>query len=225
MAAFIKQRGEDHGRRHVRKALAVEKSSTGAARPLYLRDRHGRRRRWPRADVKLVGAITITVAGFRTIGLGPAYEPIAWCADDRGGESADIRCAVRQAETKPLEDFKLWLDARLGEVSRKSGLAEAIRYALSHWEGLTRFLSDGRIEIDSNTVERTMRPIALGRRNYLFAGSDEGGQTWSILASLINSAKLNCIVSGSPPPPCNARLDRHDVAHIRDVESHIWLTI
>src|SRR6516162_11853334 len=87
-----------------------------------------------------------------------------------------------------MEDFKLWLDARLGEVSQKSGLAEAIRYALSHWEGLTRFLSDGRIEIDSNTVERTMRPIALGRRNYLFAGSDEGGQTWSILASLINSA-------------------------------------
>jgi transposase len=93
---------------------------------------------------------------------------------------------VRQAETKPLmEDFKLWLDARLGEVSQKSGLAEAIRYALSHWEGLTRFLSDGRIEIDSNTVERTMRPTALGRRNYLFAGSDEGGRTWSILASLL----------------------------------------
>jgi Transposase IS66 family len=73
-------------------------------------------------------------------------------------------------------------------VSQKSGLAEAIRYAPSHWEGLTRFLSDGRIETDSNTVERTMRPIALGRRNYLFAGSGEGGQTWSILASLINSA-------------------------------------
>jgi len=95
------------------------------------------------------------------------------------------------AETKPLlEDFKLWLEARLGEVSQKSGLAEAIRYALSHWEGLTRFLSDGRIEIDSNTVERTMRPIGLGRRNYLFAGSDEGGRTWAIIASLINSAKL-----------------------------------
>ena len=105
-------------------------------------------------------------------------------------KSADIRCAVRQAETKPLmEYFKLWLDRRLGEVSQKSGLAEAIRYALSHWEGLTRFLSDGRIEIDNNIVERTMRPIGLGRRNYLFAGSDEGGRTWSIIASLINSAK------------------------------------
>ena len=108
-----------------------------------------------------------------------------------GQGDPDIRRTVRQAETKPLmEDFKLWLDARLGEVSQKSGLAEAIRYAHSHWEGLTRFLSDGRIEIDSNTVERTMRPIGLGRRNYLFAGSDEGGRTWAIIASLINSAKL-----------------------------------
>jgi hypothetical protein len=80
------------------------------------------------------------------------------------GKSADIRCAVRQAETKPLmEDFKLWLDARLGDVSQKSGLADAIRYALSHWEGLTRFLSDGRIEIDSNTVERTTVDIRRTR--------------------------------------------------------------
>jgi hypothetical protein len=66
-----------------------------------------------------------------------------------------------------MEDFKLWLDARLEEVSQKSGVAEAIRYALSHWEGLTRFLGDGRIEIDSNTVKGTMRPIAHGRRKQI----------------------------------------------------------
>ena len=82
-----------------------------------------------------------------------------------------------------MEYFRLWLDARLGEVSQKSGLAEAIRYALSHSEGLTRFLCDGRTEIDNTTVERTVRPIGLGRTNYLFAGSDEGGpRTWSIIA-------------------------------------------
>ena len=77
------------------------------------------------------------------------------------------------------------------EVSKKSGLAEAIRYALSHWEGLTRFLEDGRIEIDNNTVERTIRPIALGKKNHLFAGSPGGGGTWSIVASLVNTARLN----------------------------------
>jgi transposase len=108
------------------------------------------------------------------------------------GRPADERLAVRQAETKPLiEDFKCWLDARLVEVSKKSGLAEAIRYTLSHWQGLTRFLEDGRIEIDNNTVERTMRPIGLGKKNHLFAGSPGGGGTWSILASLLNTARLN----------------------------------
>jgi hypothetical protein len=143
---------------------------------------HSRRKFY---DVHVATGSPIAAEAVRRIGEFYAIE------DRIRGKSADIRCTVRQAETKPLlEDFKLWLEARLGEVSQKSGLAEAIRYALSHWEGLTRFLSDGRIEIDSNTVERTMRPIGLGRRNYLFAGSDEGGRTWAIIASLINSAKL-----------------------------------
>jgi len=108
------------------------------------------------------------------------------------GKSAFERRAVRLAETKPLiDDFKIWLEARLAELSKKSGLAKAIRYTLSHWTGLTRFLDDGRIEIDSNTVERTMRPIGLGRKNHLFAGSPRGGETWAILSSLINTCKLN----------------------------------
>ena len=81
--------------------------------------------------------------------------------------------------------------ARSSAVSQKSKLAEAIRYALSRWEGLTRFLDDGRIEIDSNIVERAIRPIALNRKNALFAGSDGGGEHWAILASLIETCKLN----------------------------------
>lgn len=76
-------------------------------------------------------------------------------------------------------------------VSQKSKLAEAIRYALSRWTGLTRFLDDGRIEIDSNVVERSIRPIALNRKNALFAGSDGGGEHWATIASLIKTAKLN----------------------------------
>lgn len=82
---------------------------------------------------------------------------------------------------------------RVTQVSRKSRLAEAIRYALTRWEGLTRFLDDGRIELDSNTVERSIRPIALNRKNALFAGSDDGGEHWAVIASLIETAKLNGI--------------------------------
>jgi hypothetical protein len=76
-------------------------------------------------------------------------------------------------------------------VSGRSPIAEAMRYGTSHWQGLWRFLDDGRIEIDTNTAERTIRPIALSRKNALFAGSDEGGTNWAIIASLIETAKLN----------------------------------
>lgn len=108
------------------------------------------------------------------------------------GLSAEARVAVRQAETRPLlNGLKPWLLDRLAEVSVKSSLAEAIRYMLGHWDGLTVFLNDGRVEVDNNTVERTIRPIALGRRNAMFAGSAGGGRSWAILASLINTAKLH----------------------------------
>jgi hypothetical protein len=79
----------------------------------------------------------------------------------------------------------------LQPISAKSATAGAIKYALGHWTGLTAFLEDGRIEIDSNTVERTMRAIALGRRNSLFAGSCGGAESWAILASLLQTARLN----------------------------------
>jgi transposase len=110
------------------------------------------------------------------------------------GLTADVRRAIRQAETKPLlAALKPWLMDRLGEISAKSSLAGAIRYTLSHWNGLTVFLADGRVEVDSNTVERSIRPIAIGRKNILFAGSRQGGERWAVLASLINTAKLHAI--------------------------------
>jgi transposase len=110
------------------------------------------------------------------------------------GSTAEERRAVRQKSTRPLvEAMKTWLEQRLSQVSGKSNIAKAIRYALNHWEGLLRFLDDGRIEIDSNTVERAMRPIALTRKNALFAGSDEGAENWAVLASLIETCKLHCV--------------------------------
>ena len=111
---------------------------------------------------------------------------------DIRGLAAPTRQAVRQAQAKPILDaMKPWLGAKLAAVSGKSTIAEAIRYALSRWAGLTRYLDDGRIEIDNNVVERAMRPIALGRKNHLFAGSDDGGKYWAIHASLIETAKMN----------------------------------
>jgi transposase len=108
------------------------------------------------------------------------------------GRGVEDRRAVRQEQAKPLiDDLESWLRAKLELISQKTKLAEAIRYALSRWPGLTRFIDDGRIEIDSNVVERSIRPIALNRKNALFAGSDGGGEHWAIIASLIETCKLN----------------------------------
>jgi transposase len=111
---------------------------------------------------------------------------------DIRGQAAEARKAARQQRSRPLAlDLKLRLEARLTTVSGRSPIAEAIRYTLSRWEGLIRFLEDGRIELDSNPVEQTIRPIALNRKNALFAGSDEGAENWAVLATLIECCKLH----------------------------------
>jgi transposase len=110
------------------------------------------------------------------------------------GQNPEARRAVRQAESKPLvETLRTWLEAHLARLSAKSVLAGAIRYAFNQWDGLVRFLDDGRIELDTNAVERTMRPIALNRKNALFAGHDEGAHNWARIASLIETCKLNAV--------------------------------
>jgi transposase len=133
------------------------------------------------------------------------------------GRSADERRAVRQNKTRPiLEALEPWMRAKLALISQKTKLAEAIRYALSRWDGLCHFVDDGRVEIDSNIVERAIRPIALNRKNALFAGSDGGAEHWAVIASLIETCKLaevdpraylseiiTKIVNGHP----NSRLD------------------
>jgi transposase len=108
------------------------------------------------------------------------------------GRPAEERRRVRQQRSRPLvEAMHAWLTDGLGRISGRSTLAQAIRYALNHWPGLILFLQDGRVELDTNTVERAMRPVALGRKNALFAGADSGGRHWAMVASLIQTAKLN----------------------------------
>ena len=108
------------------------------------------------------------------------------------GQSAETRRAVRQERTAPLmAEFEDWLGTLRSRISRKSRLGEKLAYIAKHMDGLKLFLDDGTIEMDSNVVERTIRPIALNRKNALFAGHDEGGRTWGRIASLIETCKLN----------------------------------
>jgi transposase len=113
---------------------------------------------------------------------------------DVRGMPADMRRAVRQERSRPLvEDLFAWFSAQIARLPRGSPTAEAIRYALNHHDGLVRFLNDGRIELDTNTVERAIRPICLSRKNALFASGDEGGTRWAAMASLVETCKLNDI--------------------------------
>ena len=110
------------------------------------------------------------------------------------GRSAEERKAVRSNRTRPLlESLQSWLKARLSKLSRKSDVALAINYALGRWQALVRYCDDGSIEIDNNAAERALRAVALGRKNYLFAGSDAGGERAAAMYTLIGSAKLNGI--------------------------------
>jgi len=110
------------------------------------------------------------------------------------GKPAWARCEIRQTRARPLmDDLHRWFNKTLAGLSRKSDTALAIRYALSRWRALTRYLDDGSIEIDNSAAERALRTVALGRKNYLFAGSDAGGERAAAIYTLLGTAKLNGI--------------------------------
>ena len=140
------------------------------------------------------------------------------------GLSPAHRLAARRSFSKPIIDsLRAWLDTQLARVPGRSTLAEAIRYALSRWEGLTRFLKDGRIELDTNPVERAIRPVALGRKNHLFAGSDGGGRRWATVCSLIETAKMNGVEPYAYLKDVLQRMvDGHTVNRLDELLPWVW---
>jgi transposase len=114
-------------------------------------------------------------------------------ADIRGKSPAKRLAARKQRSAPIVKEFGIWLKQQRARVSPKSRIGEKLTYIANHWDGLQHFLTDGRVEIDSNAVENTIRPIALNRKNALFAGHDEGGKNWGLFASLIETCKLNGI--------------------------------
>ena len=114
--------------------------------------------------------------------------------DDVRGQAPEARVKARQEDSATVvaDLFAMW-EKELPRISEKSKLAEAIRYALARRVALERFLADGRIEINSNIVERAIRPQTITRKNSLFAGSDGGGRAWATIASMLQTAKMNGI--------------------------------
>jgi transposase len=144
---------------------------------------HARR---PFYDLHQANASPIAAEALERIGALYAIE------SEIRGRPPDERAGIRQARAGPLlESLREWLRQTLLRVSKKSELAKAIGYVLTRWTALTRYRDDGRIEIDNNAAERALRAVALGRKNYLFCGSDAGGERAAAMYSLIGTAKLN----------------------------------
>jgi hypothetical protein len=141
-------------------------------------------------DMHVLNATPITTHALNTIGELYAIEQTI-----RGKLPAE-RLKVRQEQSAPIVNaLHVWLTAQLATVSKKSitATATAIGYALNQWHALTLFLTDGQVEIDNNAAERALRSVAIGRRNFLFLGSDNGGERAATLYSLLGTAKLNGI--------------------------------
>jgi len=139
-------------------------------------------------DIHVVHASPTTTEALARIGALYAIE------EEIRGKPADLRRTIRKDRARPLLDaLRNWMEKTLRSLSTKSETAGAIRYALSHWRALTRYVDEGLLEIDNSAAERALRAVAIGRKNYLFMGADSGGQRAAALYSLIGTAKLNGI--------------------------------
>jgi transposase len=134
------------------------------------------------------------------------------------GSTVEVRREVRQARAAPLLHYmRLWLETTHAKLSPKSDTAAAIRYALSRWRALTRYVDDGQLEIDNSTAERALRVVALGRKNFLFAGSDQGGERAAAMYSLLGTAKLNGIDPEIYLHHILERIAEHPISRIEDL--------
>ena len=142
------------------------------------------------------------------------------------GRPPDERRRLRQQKSKPLlDDLHAWFAATKPKLSPKSDLAAAIRYALGRWMALGRYIDDGRLQIDNNAAERAIRPLALGRKNYLFAGSNSGGERAAAIYSLIETAKLGDLDPEAYLRDVLARIADHPINKIGELLPWNWARI
>jgi len=190
--AYSEDRKGEHPQRHLKNFKgALQADAYAGFHPLYGEGDIYEVACWAHArrkfhEIHAIHASPTTTEALARIGALYGIE------DEIRGKPVDLRSAIRQARARPLLDsMRRWLEASLARLSRKSDTAAAIRYALSRWPALTRYTDDGRLEIDNSAAERALRAVALGRKNYLFVGSDCGGERAAAIYSLIGSAKLN----------------------------------
>ena len=139
------------------------------------------------------------------------------------GQPRDARLAIRQTETRPkVQAFKAWSERHLTSIPGKSDLAKAFRYALNRWNAFTLFLDDGRVAIDNNAAERAIKPVVIGRKNFLFAGSDAGGETLASAMTIVETAKFNGLDPQAYLADIFARIHDHKINRINELLPWNW---
>jgi len=134
------------------------------------------------------------------------------------GQSPAERCRIRQIHARPLlDELAVFLDATAAKISGKSELAAAIRYARSRWAAFSRYIDDGRLEMSNNAAERAIRPLALGRKNWTFSGSDAGGERTTAIYTLVETAKLNNLDPEAYLRDIIGRIADHPINRITDL--------
>jgi transposase len=163
-------------------------------------------------EIHVIHASPTTTEALARIGALYAIE------EEIRGKPAELRLSVRQARARPLlEQLRSWMDKTLRSLSAKSETAGAIRYALSRWRALTRYTEDGMLEIDNSAAERALRAVALGRKNYLFAGSDCGGERAAAMYTLLGTAKLNGLDPELYLRTILAQIAEHPISRINEL--------
>ncbi len=150
------------------------------------------------------------------LGEEPSHEA-RWAVEDQ------VRAELRESESRAILDgFSIWLESQIGQVLPKSPLGEAIGYARSNWKALSRYLESPRLAIDNNASERAMRPIAVGRKNWLHLGSNAGGRTAAILLSVTESAKAQGLEPWSYIRDVLSRVSTHPASRLEELLPDRW---
>jgi hypothetical protein len=189
--AYSEDRKGEHPRRHLKDfSGALQADAYSGLHHLYGDGRIYEVACWAHArrkfhDIHVTHRSPITTEALNRIGALYGIE------EQVRGKPPDLRCSVRQAQSKQiLDDLRQWMEKMLQSLSAKSDTAAAIRYAMSHWRALTRYVYDGLLEIDNSAAERALRAVSIGRKNYLFFGADSGDERAASFYTLIGTAKL-----------------------------------
>jgi len=184
---------------------------------------HGRRKFYELADVTAKAGGKLAVIAPLAFEAVNRIDAIFDIEREINGRSIDERVAVRRKRIAPLvSDLETWMRKEYAKLSRHSDVAKAMNYMLTRWDTFTRFLDDGRICLTNNAAERALRGIALGRKSWLFAGSDRGGERAAVMYTLIQTARLNDVDPQAWLADMLARINDHNIQKLDQLLPWIW---